>query len=442
MRRALVVAGVEFRALVRTRSFLIGLLLPPVLGGLGALASWATRPPEPGPPPPLRIAVLDHGGSLFGALEVAAGRRNAAIGAREARFELERIDPHAADPDGSWPAWESRMRDGELQALVEIPAGAGVVSADPVRLRVVARDGTREDLAGWLEAAVREELRTRALRGPGVSAALRARVERSVETELGAPAPLAGEARGLAPDPLSAPALARDALRRLGPFQRLALAGPLAMILLVVVSVAAAPLFQAVLEEKTSRVSEILVSSISPFELMLGKLLGSLGAGGISAAIYAGTVLALLKLVFGAAVPLGLVGLFVVYLVLALLLWGSLFLALGAACSDIKDAQNLMVPLLVLQVLPLLLATNIASQPAGGLARSLSLFPPTAPIAMLLRLGHDPGPPTHEILLSLVLLAAAVAGAVWAAGRVLRVGLLAHGRGASLREILRWVRTG
>jgi len=441
MRRALVVAGVEFRAFVRTRSFVIGLVLPPLLGALGGFAAWAARPPEPAAPPPVRIAILDRTGSLFDSLALSAARRNAGLGARGMRLELEPV-ASSAGFDVAERELENRVREGELHALAEIPADAGAASAEPVRLRIVARDATRGDLAGWLEGALREELRTRALRSPGVPVELRTRLERPVLAELQAPAPAPGEARGLAPEPRAAPALVRRLLEQLGPRQKLVIAGPLAFILFFAVTIAAAPLLQAVLEEKANRVSEILLASISPFELMLGKLLGSLAACGIAAFVYAGTLLAILVLALGAALPLGLLALFAVYLVLSLLLWGALYLALGAACTDMKDAQNLMLPVMLVQILPLMFMSSVATEPTGGLARLLSVFPPSAAVAMLLRLGHDPAPHLLEIALSLALLAASALACVWAAGRVLRVGLLAHGRSASLREIARWVRTG
>ncbi|HEY8493271.1 MAG TPA: ABC transporter permease, partial [Myxococcota bacterium] len=124
------------------------------------------------------------------------------------------------------------------------------------------------------------------------------------------------------------------------------------------------------------------------------------------------------------------------------LLWGSIYLTIGAACADLKDSQNLMVPATLLQLLPVMVIGPVMEQPTGTFARVLSLLPFSAPQMMLLRLGYDPAPPMLEIALSLVLLALTALAAVAVAARVLRVGLLAHGRTASLREIARWVRTG
>ena len=437
MRRALVVAGVEFRALTRTRSFLLGLLLPPVIALLGGLTATLARPPEDRPPPPpLRIAVVDHTGSLFPALELAAARHNESAKSAAQRIELERIaSPGEASTDAGGT-------DAAPDLLAEIPADAAAASAEPVRLRLVGRDVARGAVTDWLQRSLQEELRTRALRSPGVSAELRARLERRVLTEFEASAPAPGEARAVAPDPDSAHPALRARIDRLGAYRRSVVAWPLAVILFFAVGLAVLPLFQATLEEKTSRVGEILLSSASPLQLMLGKLLGSLGACGIAAVLYAGVLFALLILTLGEAVPLGLLLLFGAYLVLAVLLWGSIYLTIGAACADLKDSQNLMVPATLLQLLPVMVIGPVIEQPSGTLARVLSLLPFSAPQMMLLRLGYDPAPPVLEIALSLALLALTALAAVAVAARVLRVGLLAHGRTASLREIVRWVRSG
>jgi ABC-2 type transport system permease protein len=436
------VAAAEFRAFVRTRSFVIGLVMPPAIGLLGAVVAYLARPDAAPPPRPARaprVAVLDPDGTLFGPLEIAAGARSAsldAVGAPGLRVSLERVAP-ADEPEA-----EARVRRGELLALVELPVGAGGASAEAVRLRVVAQQPEGHELSRWLEEAVAGELRRRAIRSAELPAPLRERLERPVKAELVAPAPLPGEAHAVAPEPQAAAEPTRSLLGRLGPWAKLAIAGPLAFVLVFAVALSSGPLFQGVLEEKSSRVSEILLSSVTPFELMLGKLLGSLAASGIASAVYGGALIAVMVLALGAALPGSLLLLFSVYLVLGALLWGAIYLSIGAACADMKDAQNLMLPTVMLQILPLMFLNVVGTAPHGTLARVLSLFPPSAGPTMMLRLGYDPAPPAAEIALSLALLGAAALACLWAAGRVLRVGLLLQGRSASLREILRWVRAG
>jgi ABC-2 type transport system permease protein len=443
MRRALVVAGAEFRAFVRTKSYAIGLVLPLVMGALGGLAAYGSRPATPRPSAPPPVALIDHSGMLAGPIELAAGRHAAALerwgfGGTPLRIERVAASPAAAD---ELAALGRRVRSGELLALVEVPAEAAQPSASAVRLRVVAQARAGREISEWLERVVRDELRARAVRSAELPAELRARLEREVVAEIAEPPPAPGEATAVAPDPAQAPAPLRRQLERLAQ-QKIAITGPLGFVVFFVVTLAAAPLFQGVLDEKSTRVSEILLSSISPFELMLGKLLGGLAASGIAALLYAAGLLALLVLGFGAALPGGLFALAIAYLVLSSLLWGAIFLAIGAACADARDAQNLMLPAVLAQILPVVFATNVLSAPSGALARFLSLFPPSAPLATLLRLGFDPAPAAAEIALSLALLAASAVACVWAAGRVLRVGLLLQGRSATLREIAHWVRTG
>ena len=445
MNRALVIAATEFRAFVRAKSFVIAMLVPPVIGGLVALASSyaassavASQRSERA----VHVAVLDRSGSLFHALEIAAAQRNDRLrwvaGTRP--VELVKLDPSSSSDEGAFAELGRRIRAGELDAWVEVPADADSNGlAETVPLRVVCQDGFPGEIVSWLERALQEELRTRALRGSALPEAVRARLGRSVEAKVEAPAPSAGEARDFAPDPDAAGGFVGRLLAENSPHRKQFLALPLALILFLAVTLTATPLFQAVLEEKSNRVSEILIASVSSTQLMVGKLVGSLAACAIFVSVYVGLLFGVLLLLFGAAIPGQLLALFAVYLLLSLLLWGSIFLALGAACVDAKDAQNLMLPVMLLQTLPMFFMSLIAFDPSSRLARVLSLFPPTAPMTMIVRLGADPAPQAAEIVVSVVLLAATSFACVWAAGRVLRVGLLAYGRSASVREIARWI---
>jgi len=446
MTRALVIAATEFRGFVRARSFWIGLLLPPLIGGLVWLGTWwaassAVAASARGAHA-VRIAVLDRSGSLFGALEIAAAQRNDRLRwvAGNRPVELVKLDPPSSSDEAAFADLGRRIHAGEFDAWAEIPADADSSGlAEIVPLRVVCQDGFPGEVVEWLERASQDELRTRALRSSSLPEAVRARLGRTVEAKVEAPPPAPGEARDFAPDPDAAGGFVGRLLAESGPHRKSFIAVPLAMILFLAVTFTAMPLFQAVLEEKSSRVSEILIASVSSTQLMLGKLVGSLAACAIFVAVYVGVLFGLLLLLFGAAIPGHLLALFAVYLLLSLLLWGAIFLALGAACVDAKDAQNLMVPAMLLQTLPVFFMSIIAFDPSGHLARALSLFPPTAPITMMVRLGADPAPQAVEIALSVALLAATSFACVWAAGRVLRVGLLAYGRSASMREIARWI---
>jgi ABC-2 type transport system permease protein len=201
-------------------------------------------------------------------------------------------------------------------------------------------------------------------------------------------------------------------------------------------------LISSTLEEKASRVFEVLLSSLSPFQLMAGKVLGICGVGltllllwsggGILAAALQGTS----DLVTGPQV-----GLFIAYYVLGFLLIASLMVSVGSACNTLKEAQNLMAPLSLLLALPILLAIVIMKNPNGTLATVLSFVPPFTPFLMMARIAGTPPPPTWQIAASLLLLAVSTWFAIRLAARVFRVGILMYGQPPRLKEIFRWMRT-
>jgi ABC-type Na+ efflux pump permease subunit len=122
-----------------------------------------------------------------------------------------------------------------------------------------------------------------------------------------------------------------------------------------------------------------------------------------------------------------------------MLLYGSISIAVGAACNDLKDAQNLMLPVMLPLTMPMLLLTSIVEAPSSPLATAISLFPPATPIILLLRLGLQPTLPGWQIAVGVAGTLLTTAVCVWAAGRIFRIGLLLQGRSARLGEMLRWL---
>ena len=121
--------------------------------------------------------------------------------------------------------------------------------------------------------------------------------------------------------------------------------------------------------------------------------------------------------------------------------FGSVFIAIGAACSELKDAQSLMAPAMIVLMLPIFVWMPVLKNPDGGLAVAASLFPPATPMLMLLRLSANPPPPGWQVILGIVLTAASTLVCVWAAGKIFRIGILSQGKTPSFRELIRWVTT-
>jgi ABC-2 type transport system permease protein len=132
--------------------------------------------------------------------------------------------------------------------------------------------------------------------------------------------------------------------------------------------------------------------------------------------------------------------LFLVFLGMAVVLFGSFFVAVGAACTDLKDSQNMMTPVMLAVMLPVFVAGPVLRAPDGTLATALSMFPTSAPFLMMLRIAMQPGPPAWQVIVSILLMLATVVVAVWAAGKIFRMGLLMQGKSATIGEMIRWVR--
>lgn len=199
-------------------------------------------------------------------------------------------------------------------------------------------------------------------------------------------------------------------------------------------------LVTSVIEEKSSRIMEVLLSSITPTQLMVGKVLG-LGAAGLTMV----SVFACVGYIgsMNANIPIQLENLlmFVVYYILAFALYSFLLAGIGSICTTEKEAQQLMAPVMMTLILPAIVNMAITENPDGTLAIVLSMFPFTAPGAMLSRMGAT-SVPLLQVLLSIGLMLLASLMMMWISVQVFRIGVLMYGKRPSIKEIIRWVRAG
>ncbi len=130
---------------------------------------------------------------------------------------------------------------------------------------------------------------------------------------------------------------------------------------------------------------------------------------------------------------------FAFFLVLAVFLHGSMYMAVGAACSQPKDAQGMLAPLVLLTAVPMIMVNTLMQDPSGRLSTVLSLFPLSAPFVLCFRLNGQPGPPVGLVALSIGITLLSTLFCVWAASRIFRIGLLAQGKAPGLAQLWRWV---
>lgn len=228
---------------------------------------------------------------------------------------------------------------------------------------------------------------------------------------------------------------------------------------------------QGVMEEKTNRIVELMVSSVRPVELLLGKIIG-IGAVGIFQMLIWGLLLALLLgggsllagipamtaadmqavaasssdmadvmqlySVLGGLPVAEIVVLFVLYFVGGYLLYAAILAALGAAVNDQQDSQQLMMPVLVIMMFAFYAGFYSADNPEGPFAFWMSFFPFTSPIVMMVRIPF--GVPFYQELLSVALLFASDYFILWISAKIYRVGILMYGKKITFKEMCRWIR--
>jgi ABC-type Na+ efflux pump permease subunit len=225
-----------------------------------------------------------------------------------------------------------------------------------------------------------------------------------------------------------------------GATTRAILPAALAAILFFSVLVVASPQLQGVIEEKTNRIGEVLLGSATPFQVLSGKLLGLTATGLVLSLVYAiGMLFFAWRWGIGEGIGWGIPVWFVTFEVLALLLFGALFVAVGSACNDMKEAQNLLMPVTIIMSLPMICLPEVLEDPTGSFARWVSLFPFGTPPLMLCRLAAAPNLPIWEPLLGVALVLLTTLGVVWVASRIFRIGYLSTGKAPTVLELIRWV---
>jgi ABC-2 type transport system permease protein len=217
----------------------------------------------------------------------------------------------------------------------------------------------------------------------------------------------------------------------------------LMMLMFMVVMVGATPLMQSVVEEKMQRIAEVLLGSVRPFQIMLGKLIGTVGVSLTLVTLYlAGAYYGLHTYGLADRISLEVIVWFITYQILAVIMYGSLYIAVGAACTDMRETQSLMWPIMVLAMLPIFVALSVIREPNSDFAFWASFFPPATPMLMIARQAVPPGIPAWQPAIGALVVLLTALGCVYAAGRIFRVGILMQGKGAKVGDLLRWVVRG
>ncbi len=415
----------EYIQIVRTKGFIIGTILGPVLmlamlviPIIGSLAAGGEQK---------TIGVVDLTGQLYPGLVQKLGETKMKDG--RPRFLLQEYSPAGpAGVDALRQELHKKVLAKQLSGYIFVPAG-------------VVKEGSAEFLSEHvsdfdeirrINDALNGVVVEKRLQSEGLDPQLVAQYTRHVDlktikiTEKGQEEDTGGT---------------------------FAVAYLLVMILYVSMFFYGAIIMRGVIEEKNNRVVEVVLSSLKPFQLMAGKLLGIAAVGftqyliwalfGLAATTYGGSLVTSMVPAAGnfkmPHIPAYIFVYFVLFFVLGYFLYATIYAAVGSMVNSEKEAQQLLMPVTMFLVVPILLLMYVLRNPNGSFAVVMSLIPFFAPTLMLMRICVLL-PPFSQILLSILLLILTTVGMIWLTSKIYRVGILMYGKRPSFPEIAKWVR--
>jgi len=431
--KVLAVAWREFRYTALTKAFILGAIgVPLIMMALGALAPFVMK----GATTTVkgRVAIVDPSGRVAPIMAQLFEQE-----AAEGKNKPAQPTGRRSEMDGgpleltAWPIEDASRADAlvaslgqeELMAVVKIPASA-LAAPEPggerASIDLFVPNATPWHVTNRLERMARSATVEARLTGLGMDAA-------RMRSLMQAPTV---ESQRLA---------ASGELKREFAVSRMFLPIGFMMLLWICVFTSGQYLLTTTIEEKSSRVMEVLLSAVSPMQLLTGKLLGQALVSLVMLVMYTGTAFVALS-VFAMAdliQPIQYLWL-ALYFVMAYFMVATMMVAVGSAVSDMREAQALIGPVMIVLVIPLMLWMPISNAPNGTLAAVSSFIPPAIPFVMILRLASTSEPvPSWQIAMSLVVGTLSVIVMLWAAARIFRIGILMQGKPPTPRELIRWM---
>jgi ABC-2 type transport system permease protein len=438
MRKTLRFIKREYLAAVKTKGFIIMLLMMPVLMGGSGIAMVLLQGQVD--TTDKRVAIVDHSGIITDMIIKAAEERNAAAvfdketGKKiQPAYLFEVVEPDDADPGAQRLVLSERIRQGDLHAFLEI--GPNVLhpqgEQSTYRIKYHGKNAAIDNIRNWLNNVINPYLRTLRLTEAGV--------EESQADQI--MAWLQVEAMGLASVDEETGEI-KEA-RKTGEAEAILVPAVLFFLMFMLVMMGAMPLLQSTMEEKTQRIAEVLLGSLQPHQFMAGKVLGGLLVSLTGAAVYVlGGVFFMGRIGLTDFIPFHVIPWFFTFLILEIVLVGSILAALGSACNDPKDAQNLTFPAMIPVFFPMFIFMPVLQEPTSAFATWLSMFPLFTPMLMLIRKAAPVGIPAWQPWVGLAEVVLFTVFIVWVGGRIFRVGILMQGGPPKLSNIVKWAFRG
>ncbi len=472
MFKTLLVARREFLATVLTKGFLLGILLPPVIMTV-ALTLMPLLMNSAAPKTTGTIAVIDHSGLVADALKTSLNADSfksrrakkiekanakmqakginlpiddrtkkvaaAAMEASAATLTVEILPAETKEEEAKKPLMDANVRDNDHAnasqrvALIVIPQGAVQASAETPPAAGADAPSPFEHYQLFTAPKLDIEV-TQDISEEVDKAIIDARLKDANFDPV--------RIRALTSNPVTdTKVVTHEGERSDNGVAAMMIPGAFLILLWVSVLVGGQGLLMSTVEEKSSRVMEVLLSAVSPMQLMVGKIVGQMGVASLIMGLYATTgvgalvffslnhLLEPMVLVYAA-----------IYFVIAFFLMASMMAAVGSAVNDIREAQALMQPIMIVMVIPMMLWMPIGRNPNGMFAQVVSFIPPISPFVMVIRIAGSEKIPFWQIPASMAVGAISMIFMCWATAKIFRIGILMYGKPPNLKTLIKWVR--
>ncbi|MCF7823391.1 MAG: ABC transporter permease [Candidatus Marinimicrobia bacterium] len=427
----------EYLAAVKTKGFIIGLVMLPIFMS-GSMIAMALLKDQVD----IReryIVVVDETGQFRDVLQEQTAYRNSNhifdpedSSQVQPVYRIEFVDADTSAIITQLGVLSDRVRKGEIHAFLHI--GSSLIhpleNPENAFVNYHGESAALDDVRDWLRDPINNHLRRLRLQDAGID-----------ETQIPdlfhwswvtAKGLLTVDEEGNILD-----AGASNEIR--------AIIVPLVMMMLMFMMsmMGAMPQLSAVMEEKTQRIVEVILGSITPFQFMLGKILGGLAVALTSTLVYLGGGIAFLQWRgFESYIPYDSLPWFTVNLIILLFMLGALMTSLGSVANDAKDAQSLSFPAMFPMMIPMFIMVPVLKEPLSSFATIISLIPPFTPMVMTLRLASPVTIPSWQPWAGLVGVLVFTLFVVWGGARIFRAAILMQGVPLKFSNIMRWMTKG
>ena len=428
----------EYRAAVRTKSFIISLVLVPIMmgGGFAAMIIMEKNKDTDDK----KFVVIDHSGLMTDPLNEALETRNredifhTKTGDKvDAAYVVEFMELDLQDPEGQQLALSARVESQELHAYIEIgpnilhPVGEG----KDAYLKYYSQHSFNDEVRYWFQNVVNNKLRE-----------LRA-AELNLDETQAKDLLWWINVEGMGLVTVDKKTGEQQEAEKTNELQTFLVPYVMLILMFMLVMMSAIPQLSSVMEEKNEKIAEVLLGTITPFQFMMGKVMGGIGVSLTTAAIYvAAGVFTLNYIGMESMIPVDVLPWFFIYTILFVLMVGSGMAALGATCNDNKDAQSLTFPGILPAIIPMFLIAPIIADPTGPLATTIALIPPFTPTVMVMRMASSVTIPMWQPVVGLIGVILYTIFTVWIGARIFRTAILIQGQKPTFATLYKYAVKG